>query len=214
MTKDTDNLIAALTKELEPVRPLRFAGGMAWLLGGVLLTVAIALTYYGPRPDLGTGLLAPMSSIAAGIWLILGVACAAAAIAMGNPHVGRRQSGWPWAAAMAGVLPLTAVWAWLADGDAANRAPIGPLDLHCTVPSMLLGLLTAAVLVSRLRRAAPTSPERAGLLVGIASGSIGVFAYSLHCAVDSIAHIGLGHALPVLICAVMGRLCSPYLLRW
>lgn len=214
MTEDTDRLIAALADELKPVQPMRFARGMAWLAGGVLVTAAVALAYYGPRADLAAGRPAPMLPIAGGIWLILGVACGAAAISMGNPQVGRRQSGWPWAAAMAGVLPLAALWTWIAHGDAAHRAPIGALDLHCTIPALLLGLLTAFILMIRLHRAAPTSPERIGLLVGIASGSIGIFAYSLHCAVNSIEHIGLGHALPVLISAALGRLFLPSLLRW
>lgn len=214
MIEDTDKLIAALADDLKPVRPMRFARGMAWLAGSVLVTATVALAHYGPRADLAAGRPAPMLPIAGGIWLILGVACAAAAISMGNPQVGRRQSGWPWAAAMASVLPLAALWTWMAHGDAAHRPPIGALDLHCTIPSIFLGLLIAVVLMIRLHHAAPTSPERAGLLVGIASGSIGVFAYSLHCPVNSIEHIGLGHALPVLISAALGRLFLPYLLRW
>ena len=77
-----------------------------------------------------------------------------------------------------------------------------------------LGLATASVLILWLRKGAPTSPERAGLLTGIAAGSSGIFAFALHCPHNDIAHIGIWHGLVVIISAMAGRAVVPRLIRW
>ena len=79
---------------------------------------------------------------------------------------------------------------------------------------LLAGLASAAVLVAWLRRGAPTSPERAGWITGIAAGSLGMFAFSLYCPDDSIYHIGLWHSASVIVAALLGRLIVPRLIRW
>ncbi|MCR9180892.1 MAG: DUF1109 domain-containing protein, partial [Erythrobacteraceae bacterium] len=75
-------------------------------------------------------------------------------------------------------------------------------------------LLVFAILVGWLRKGAPTSPDRAGLLTGIAAGSLGIFAFSLHCADNDIVHIGLWHSAVVLLMAGLGRAVVPPLVRW
>jgi hypothetical protein len=86
--------------------------------------------------------------------------------------------------------------------------------LDCLMMGSGLGLLIAAVLVWWLRRGAPTSPERAGLLTGIAAGSFGIFAFSFHCPYNDIVHIGLWHGLAVVVSAALGRLIVPRLIQW
>ena len=76
------------------------------------------------------------------------------------------------------------------------------------------GIGVAVILIVRLRRGAPTSPERAGLLGGIAAGAAGIFALSMHCPNDDIVHIGLWHASAVAVSAVAGRWIIPALIRW
>lgn len=65
------------------------------------------------------------------------------------------------------------------------------------------------MLVLSLRRSAPTSPEHAGLLTGIA----GSFASSFHCPFNDIYHIGLWHSLAVVVSAAIGPVVVPYLIR-
>ena len=84
----------------------------------------------------------------------------------------------------------------------------------CLIDGSALGLLTFAVLVWWLRRGAPTSPERAGLLTGIAAGSFGIFAFSFHCVYSDIVHIGLWHSAVVVMSAGLGRIAVPRLIRW
>ena len=87
-------------------------------------------------------------------------------------------------------------------------------ELKCVAMGLALSLLTATALIWWLRRGAPTATERAGLLVGLSSGSVGIFAFAIHCPFDSFYHVGLWHVMPVAIGAVLGRLFVPQLVRW
>jgi hypothetical protein len=69
-------------------------------------------------------------------------------------------------------------------------------------------------MVFMLRKGAPTYPERAGWLTGIAAGGLGAFAYNLHCPFNNIVYIGLWYSLALVICALVGRLVVPHLIRW
>lgn len=213
MDKDSDKLIAALAADLKPVRPMRQTTGLGWLAAAVLATLGMTAALFGFRADLAAGTAPPLVPLASGVWLLLGLATASSAIALGSPEVGRRSSGWRWALAMAALLPAGALVLIVRDAPDIV-VPAETLDWTCIGDALLLGLITAAPLVLWLRRAAPVSPERAGVLVGLASGSIGIFAFSLHCPIDGHAHVALGHAVPILIAALAGRLLVPRFLRW
>ncbi len=53
-----------------------------------------------------------------------------------------------------------------------------------------------------------------GLLTGVAAGSFGIFAFSLHCNYSDIVHIGLWHSGGVVLSAFVGRFAVPRLIRW
>jgi hypothetical protein len=135
-------------------------------------------------------------------------------IVMSRPHVGSDHNGWWWAAAMTALLPLAAVITGIARGPATMSTTEAEHGLDCLMMGSGLGLLIAAVLIWWLRRGAPTSPERAGLLTGIAAGSFGIFAFSFHCPYNDIVHIGLWHGLAVVVSAALGRLIVPRLIQW
>lgn len=65
-----------------------------------------------------------------------------------------------------------------------------------------------------LRRGAVIDLARAGWLVGLAAGAFGTLAYCLHCPSASIHYIALWYSLAAALCAVVGRLSVPRLLRW
>ena len=77
-----------------------------------------------------------------------------------------------------------------------------------------LGSIVGLSLTFWLQKGAATSPERAGLLTGLAAGSSGIFAFALHCPHNDIAHIGLWHGLAVAVSAAIGRLIVPRAIRW
>jgi hypothetical protein len=214
MDPDTDTLIASLVDDLRPARVLRRRYGLGLTAAAAAATLAIVAIVFGFRSDISAGRFDTLFLIANGLFLILGVACAATVIAMGNPQVGSRHFGWRWVAAAACLLPLSAIIILASGTEALPGIIMSVHEMDCLFAGVTLGLLTAAVLVFWLRRGAPTSPERAGLLVGVASGCIGIFAFAFHCSTDTIYHVGLWHSAPVLISALLGRLLVPRLVRW
>lgn len=214
MSRDSNSLITELVGGLKPVRPLRLSGGLSFALAGLGVTLAAVALLFGFRPDVLAGNFDPVFLLATGLFFLLGLAASATVIVMSRPHVGSDHSGWRWAAAMAALLPIAAIITGLKRGPAAMSAAGAGHGLDCLIAGSALGLLVAAALVWWLRRGAPTSPERAGLLTGIAAGSFGIFAFSFHCQYNDIVHIGLWHGLAVAVSAGLGRLFVPRLIRW
>ncbi|MGV2497427.1 NrsF family protein [Pelagerythrobacter aerophilus] len=214
MYRDTNALIDELTAGLEPVRPLRLSSGLRFALAGLAVTLAVVALLFGIRGDVLAGRLDPVFLLSAGLFFVLGLAASVTVIVMSRPQVGRDHGGWRWAAAMTALLPLSGIITWMVRGpDAVSAATVGQ-GLECAVIGSMLGLLTFAVLTFWLRRGAPTSPERAGLLTGVAAGSFGIFALSLHCPFSDVVHVGLWHSLAVVVSAGLGRLVLPRLIRW
>ena len=205
--------IADLVDDLEPVavltprRPLLFAAAITVaLLGFVALTKGI-------RADVLAGHPGEIFLLRSGILLLLGGGTAYAVLAMASPAVGKPHSSWKITLAAAVVFPLAALII-VATGDLSDAFSAMRSVGQCLMYSAIGGLATAIPMIVHLRRGAPTSPARAGWLVGIASGGLGAFAYNLHCPFDSVVYIGLWYTLAVGVCAVVGRLVVPRLIRW
>lgn len=216
MTKASiDNLIEELASDLDPVRPSRVARGTLWVIGGWLAGAAALLWLAGPRPDLAHGAIMPPLPLLA-FWLIvaLGLAAAWSALRMGLPGVGRDYSGWRWAGLAALALPLSALVMALDDGHAAAAAADPEIGLHCLAQGLLAGVGVGGALFAWLRNAAPTSPTRAGWVIGIAAGAAGATIVALHCPSNDMVHIALWHGLAVVLSAIAGRLLLTPLLRW
>ena len=216
MTNESiDNLIEDLTGELEPVRPRRLVRGSLWVAGGWLVGAAALLWLAGPRHDLADGAMMPPLPLLA-FWLIvaLGFAAAWSALRMGLPGVGRDYSGWRWAGLAALALPFSAVVMALSDGHAAMDAAHPGNGLHCLAQGVFAGLGVGAALFAWLKGGAPTSPSRAGWVIGIAAGAAGATIVALHCASNDMMHIALWHGLAVALSGVAGRVLLAPLLRW
>jgi len=209
-----DLVIAELVENLEPARPLQFARGVVFAFAGLVLAFGLVTFRFGIRPDLAAGHPDGMFFLAGGLFLMLGIACTAACVAMSNPRVGSGRNGWGWAVAAAGVLPLAALAIALFEGKSAWIASEPAHGVACLGYSVGLGLIVATVLISWLRRGAPALPECAGLLTGIAAGCAGVVALTFVCPINSIMHIGLWHGLAVTVSALAGWLIVPRLVRW
>ena len=214
MPDNTENLIAGLVADLKPVATLHKRNGMTLAvlaLGAGMLGILLP---YGPRADLATGRPDAMMLISGGLFLVLALASSWAVVDLARPYVGVRREGWGWTALMAAVLPVAALvliaTAWL------RGTPSG-LELdgwNCMRFGLGWGLLTAATLVLWLRRGAPSRPDRAGLLAGVAAGAAGIFAVSLYCPHNDLVHIGVWHGLTVVLAGLAGRLVIPRLIAW
>lgn len=213
MSNGANSLIEDLVDELEPVRTIKPTGGLL-VVGGLTVTVmaAVAATL-GVRNDLAMGMADEMFFLRSGVLLMLGLATTFAAVNLARPGVGNLNRGWVWALTTAALFPLTA-----AIMSAINMPPVEALrpmeGLKCLAISGLAAFSIGSGLTYWLKQGAPTSPERAGWLVGIASGALGAAAYNIYCPFNDIYYIGLWFTLPVLVSAIFGRLVVPKLIRW
>ncbi len=214
MPNRSEGLIDLLVADLKPTPPLTQSGGMARAGLAALAAICIAVFGIGIRRDLAAGQLDPVFLLSSGLFLLLACASAWSVIQMSRPHVGNHQTGWAWAIAMAAVLPVSGLLTWVVSLASGGTLAVDGEGWKCLVMGTALGALMAAGLTLWLRRGAPTSPERAGLLTGIAAGSTGMFAFALHCPHNDIAHIGLWHGLAVVVSSVLGRLLIPSAIRW
>lgn len=209
MNRPNSNLIDSLVADLAPVGPMRPGPAIARTAGAVVASVAVIALTLGLRSHVSALFL-----LCAGLFIVLGTAAALTVIAMARPQVGSDRTGWAWAAAMATLLPATTLVLGVPDLRSAWAESDPRGGLICLAMGLLAGLASAAVLVAWLRRGAATAPEQAGWITGIAAGSLGMFAFSLYCADDSIYHIGLWHSASVIVAALLGRLIVPRLIRW
>jgi hypothetical protein len=203
-----------LADELTPVRRIHPAGAVLTVALVTCLAAAVTILLVGPRPDLREGLHNPMFVMRAGLLLLLGSASLTNVVGMARPAVGSHGTGWRWALAGAALIPLAAI-VLAAAGDGPIAARLYPSNgLECLLFTACGGLAIGAALTLWLRRGAPTSPERAGLFAGLASGCFGALAYSLHCPHDDPVYIGLWYTLAIALVALLGRIVVPPLIRW
>lgn len=213
MSNLSSSLIDGLVDELEPVKTIKPTAGLLVVGGLTVVAMAAVATILGVRNDLAMGMADEMFFLRSGILLMLGLATAFAAVNLARPGVGNLNRGWVWALATAALFPLTAVIM-----SFINTPPVEALrpsqGMLCLSVSLMSAVGIGGGLTMWLRQGAPTSPERAGWLVGIAAGALGAAAYNIFCPFNDIYYIGLWFTLPVLISAGVGRLVVPKLIRW
>ena len=214
MTRDCDALIAELVDSLEPVKPLRLAEGLAFVLAGAVISAAAVIGVFGLRADLAAGRFDPLHLVTTGLFLGLALAATVTVMVMSRPQVGSDHGGWRWAAAMTGLLPLAGLIDGMSRGADMLSAESMRHGAACFAVAGAGSLLVFAVLVWWLRRGAPTAPDRAGLVAGVAAGAFGLVGFALHCPDNDITHIGFWHSAVVLALAAAGRALVPRLIRW
>ena len=206
--------IEDLVADLTPVR--RLVPGQAWTLVAALTVLAVLAVdmLYGLREDIMAGHPPGIVLLRAGVLLLLGCAALSAVVASARPGVGQASHGWRWALGAALIFPLTSIAIMLLDRRLPMAELSSPNGPWCLGISSVSALAIGTALTLWLRRGAPVALNRAGWLVGMAAGSFGTFAYSLHCPSATIPYIGIWYTLAVGLCALAGRLIVPRLLRW
>lgn len=212
--KERSELIAQLAGELRPVRPLRTLDGTLLAAFAAAVTLGATAIALGIRPAILDGQWTAMFILTNGLFLLLGAAAAASVVRLAMPYVGNQPDAWRWGLGAACLLPLAALATAAVEGATGPDIVHPADDLGCILYGSLLGIFTAVALTLWLRRGAPTRPGRAGFLTELAAGAIGMAAYGFHCPVESIYHLGLAHAVPVLIWAGLGWAIVPRLIRW
>jgi hypothetical protein len=208
----TDDLIAALSRQTPPVMPhvperrLGLAA-LAALLGSAL----VVLVFFGPRVDLAS---VPAASV---LKALFGLATAAAATPLALQSA-RPAGQLNRAAAPLVLFVLTSA---VAAGVVVALAPAGgrvaaflPGFPPCLMHVPLAAIPGAVVVFLVFRSLAPTRLAHAGAAAGALAGGIAVITYAMHCPIDSMGYVLAWYPLAVLICAGVGALVGPRLLRW
>jgi len=205
----TDDLIARLAADLQPVRPLRppVLRALGWL-GLAILAVTACVAFYGLRDDFGERMTRPHEVLQLLLAGLTGVLAAVAAFQLSLPD---RSPRW-------GLLPLPAAAGWLATmgwGCLADLARIGPQALSLGVSwgcfrfIVLMGVPLALSLVWMLRHAGPIRPVPVAALGGLAGAALCAAGLSLFHHLDAAAMVLAWHggttAVVVLAFALLGR---------
>ncbi len=209
----TEQLIAILSRDLAPVRPIAPVGRRVLLWLALSLPAAALVTWHaGLRPDLAARLIEPHFLLTEAAALLTALTGAYAALCAGLPD----QPRWKlW-------LPLAPFALWLATlgqqcWDSFLR--LGPAGLTLTTDTMCLpaiaegGLVPAIVIVILLRRGGWFRASHACLCGGLAAAALGTAALNLYHIEDAAIMVivwQLGAvALFSLIAALLGRVVLP-----
>lgn len=212
----TDDLIALLAADAQPVRPHAARRTLALaVLAGLPFSVALMLAGYGLRPGLASSLVHdPMALFKVLVPAAIAIAGFVATERLARPGVPVRRA---W---LGMVAPVLLVWilaaiTWVAATPAEQPALLwGRTWRTCalSITAMAFPVFVASVLA--LRRLAPTRPTLAGAAAGALAAGAGAAVYALHCPELAAPFLAvwyvLGMAIPVIAGAALGR----WLLRW
>lgn len=211
----TDELIEALARNLEPVRPRR--GGRAFALAimlGTPLALLLMVQLLGVNPQLGAYLTQPMFWVKFGFGLALAATALWLALRLARP--GLRVGGARWLP----LLPVGALWllaaAVLAAAAPGDRGALIFGSSWATCPANI-AMLSAPLLVGALlalRTLAPTRLVAAGAAAGLFAGGVGSAVYALHCPELAAPFLAIWYVLGVLVPVAVGALVGSAVLRW
>lgn len=211
----TDELIETLGPTVERVesRSFRNAFVVALLVGGGLAVCAMQAVLGMSASSLRESQLG---------LIILTAVFVVGVIAVGSRYLVR--AAYPGAAVGAPTaLLVLLVGGFLCAGVAALLAVhpgarsgmvFGPPWTVCLTCIPLFAIGPFIALVWALRRGAPTKLRSTGAVVGLVAGAVGAGACALHQPVGSLPFLGIWYAGPILLCAALGALLGPRLLRW
>ncbi len=210
----TEDIIDRLSLELRPVRKAaverRLAGALA---AGALLSLVILAVWLGLQP-MGQAVAV------ASFWMKVGFTLALAGAGWVLTRRLARPDGAAGAAGYLVLAPLGVLVA-LAALQMAQAAPhdyarlvLGSSWTKCPIRILALSAPLLLALILGLRRLAPTRLAAAGAAAGLLAGSLGATVYGLYCQETSAAFVATWYSLGVGLCALLGRLAGPRLLRW
>lgn len=212
---NTDELIALMAHNAQPVRPARAWRTLAPLLPVWALVLGLVVALWHLNPDLarfaGTApfqlkMLWLLAWLAMGLWALWRLA-----------HPGATL---PRALALLAPLLLAAM-AWPAvqqslTSPASQQSVLwlGQSWWICLASIGLLSLPLLALLLWVLRHMAPTEPAWAGAMAGLAAASLAAIAYSLHCDENTYGFYLLWYGGSLLGLSAAGAALGRRWLRW
>jgi hypothetical protein len=211
----TDDLIEALAANIEPIKggELRNTVMIALAIGAAA-AFCLVLAMFGLPAASPTGAFFGPRLLALAFTLGLVAAGAGLLIRSARPgEPGRKLL------VLIGLLFLAIFLAALVTLLVTHPAAwggmvFGPQWAACLVCIPLFAVAPFASLVWALRRGAPTNLMRTGAIAGLVAGALGAVVFAFHHSGGSVPFIAFWYAGPILVCAVVGAILGPRLLRW
>jgi hypothetical protein len=211
----TDELIDMLGTNIEPVKggQLRDTLLIALAVGAVAALCLMLAIFGAPAEALG-GEYFGLKVLALAFTLGLVAAGASFLIRAARPgEPGRRPLvliGLLFLAILSaggGALVLTHPAAW-------GGMVFGPQWAVCLICIPLFSIAPFASLIWALRKGAPTNLTSTGAITGLVAGALGATVFAFHDPGGSIPFIVLWYGGPIVLCALVGAILGPRLLRW
>ena len=212
---NTDHVITMLSKNFEPVKAGQVGRALAWALvvggaaafGGMLITLGVRrdITSVVHLGFLAVKLLFTLTLVGLGTTLLE---------RMAHPGQGGRRLF------ALGLLPFLlvelagAVALVFKHAMAWSREIPGMNWVVCLFAIPLFAVIPFVALIWAVRKGAPTDLQATGAITGLVAGALGASAYAFHCPDDSIPFIAFWYSAVIVLCALIGTLLGPRLLRW
>lgn len=177
------------------------------IVATVVILIALAVGIATVRPDFFALPLASIIGVTVGIALL---AAATLVVALSPGALGLGAPVTLLVTLAATTAPLYALMTMMAG---LGNAPDGPATRGCFTLSVVVGFTALSGLTFALRRSVPAAPVARGALLGACAGAWAGLAIHLHCPCGDRVHILLGHTVPIVLCAALGALVSPRLLK-
>jgi hypothetical protein len=211
----SDDLLDRLSASLRPTPAGLIRQRLLLGLGaGGAVSLALVATILGPRPDLGPAVSQPM------FWIKFGYALSLAGVALWAVERLARPGGLArdrlaWIAAPILIVTAIALWRIAAAPPGVRMGLVmGHSSRLCPWFVLAASLAPFAGLVWAVRGLAPTRLRMAGLVIGLAAGGMGAFAYALHCDEMAAPFLAIWYSLGVAGAGLFGWLTAPRLLSW
>lgn len=211
----TDDLIARLSADLKPVRPMAM---QRLLIGATLLSTIVAiaamLMWLGMRTDMPVAVWTMSFWTKFGYTLIIAALGGVATLILARPD---GRTTWPWRAAialLAALLVVAVIQLVRAEPEEMMPLIVGGTSLICPWRIVVLGLPMLLGAILALRRMAPANPTLAGFAAGIMAGGIGAWVYSFACAENGMMFLALFYSLGIVMVGAIGAVLGRFLLRW
>jgi len=211
----TDDLIAALSSDLDPVQPRAVGGRLGLGLGiGVAISAAVMVLWLGVRPDL-------MPAMHTGpFWTKFAFALSVAVLGFGLIDRLARPDGeggmfGPLILAPLGIMIALAIYQLVgAPADAQMPMIMGHSSQVCARNIVVLSLPIFAALFWSLRALAPTRLTVAGAAAGVLAGAAGTLIYAFHCNESAAPFVAIWYSAGIAAMGLLGALLGRLLLRW
>jgi len=208
----TDELIAALAADAQPVRRSPERTMIGALAAGVAVALVGFLLALGARPDIGQALHTWRFVLKLVIVAMAALLITRECVRLMRPLA--RPSVWPILAVVGLLVAALIAELLISPSSTWGHKLVGTNAVICLTAIPLLSLAPLASFVIALRSGAPIAPVWTGAMVGLASAALGASLYALHCFDDSPLFVATWYCAAALIMTGIGAILGARLLRW